>query len=187
MSVVTPRKTGAPRGTGKPGRARAAVLALIGAGALTLAACGGSTVESSEVTDTTSADATTSETSSASSSATSTSESSTTTTRDRGEREITEPGATRASSAPDGRMPLSRDDEDFLDALIDDGIDVEGTEDQLIAAGHVHCTAQSETGGDADAAVVEAVAGQIVAQDRTDDDEAAVAESIAKAAESAYC
>lgn len=183
MSVVKPSTVGEARGTRKPGRARAAVLALLGAGALTLAACGDSTVESSEVTETTTTGADTSETTSE----TSTSETSRTSARENDERDITEPGATRASSAPDGRMPLSGDDEDFLDALIADGIDVEGTEDQLIAAGHLHCTAESEDGGDADAAVVDAVAGQIVAQKRSDGDEASVAQSIAKAAESAYC
>ena len=164
-------------------KARAAAMALIGAGALALAACGGSTVESSEVTDTT----TTATESSASE--TSTSESSTTRTSERadGERDITEPGAARASDAPDGRMPLSGDDEDFLDALIADDIDVEGTEDQLIAAGHVHCDAGADGGTPEDALVIDAVAGQLVAQERTAKDEAAVTEAIAKAAESAYC
>ena len=87
-------------------------------------------------------------------------------------------------------MPLSGDDEDYLDALIAAGIDVEGTEDQLIAAGHVHCgagAADSGEGAESDEAVVNAVAGQVVAQERTEKDEAAVAQSIAKAAESAYC
>ncbi|SQB96098.1 DUF732 domain-containing protein [Corynebacterium xerosis] len=164
-------------------KARAATMALIGAGALALAACGGSTVESSEVTDTTTT------TAESSASETSTSESSTTRTSERadGERDITEPGAARASDAPDGRMPLSGDDEDFLDALIADDIDVEGTEDQLIAAGHVHCDAGADGGTPEDALVIDAVAGQLVAQERTDKDEAAVTEAIAKAAESAYC
>ena len=164
-------------------KARAAAMALIGAGALALAACGGSTVESSEVTDTTTttAESSASETSSSKSSTTRTSE------RADGERDITEPGAARASDAPDGRMPLSGDDEDFLDALIADDIDVEGTEDQLIAAGHVHCDAGADGGTPEDALVIDAVAGQLVAQERTDKDEAAVTEAIAKAAESAYC
>ena len=84
-------------------------------------------------------------------------------------------------------MPLSGDDEDFLDALIADDIDVEGTEDQLIAAGHVHCDAGADGGTPEDALVIDAVAGQLVAQERTTKDEAAVTEAIAKAAESAYC
>ncbi len=166
-------------------RIRATVLALLGAGTLVLAACGDSTVESSEVTKTPSATET-------KSSATSTpksgeSETPRTSARESGERDITEPGASRASSAPDGRMPLSRDDEKYLDALIAAGIDVEGAEDQLIAAGHVHCRAGSDKKSEADAAVVDAVAGQVIAQERTKKDADAVAGSIAKAAESAYC
>lgn len=177
------RSGGSGRSAGAGAKARAAAMALIGAGALALAACGGSTVESSEVTDTTTT------TAESSASETSTSESSTTRTSERadGERDITEPGAARASDAPDGRMPLSGDDEDFLDALIADDIDVEGTEDQLIAAGHVHCDAGADGGTPEDALVIDAVAGQLVAQERTDKDEAAVTEAIAKAAESAYC
>lgn len=181
------RSGGSGRSAGAGGsigaKARAAAMALIGAGALALAACGGSTVESSEVTDTTTttAESSASETSSSKSSTTRTSE------RADGERDITEPGAARASDAPDGRMPLSGDDEDFLDALIADDIDVEGTEDQLIAAGHVHCDAGADGGTPEDALVIDAVAGQLVAQERTDKDEAAVTEAIAKAAESAYC
>ena len=63
---------------------------------------------------------------------------------------------------------------------------------RVVLGGFYRCTAvdgtaESEDGGDADAAVVDAVAGQIVAQERTDGDEASVAQSIAKAAESAYC
>ncbi|MFD5868476.1 hypothetical protein ACFWGD_07680 [Corynebacterium sp. NPDC060344] len=173
------------------GRARAAVLALLGAGTLALAACGDATVESSDVTETATASEETgtseSESAETSTSTSSTSETTRTSARNSEERDITEPGAARASSAPDGRMPLSGDDEDFLDDLIADGIDVEGVEDQLIAAGHVQCGAGANDGREGDAAVVDAVAGQIVAQERTDGDEAAVSQSIAKAAESAYC
>ena len=183
--MIARMRSGSGRAPGA-GRARAAVLALIGAGSLVLAACGDSTVESADVTETTSATdeaaSSTSETSS-----TRTSETSRTSARNSEERDITEPGAARASSAPDGRMPLSGDDEDYLDALIAAGIDVE---DQLIAAGHVHCgagAADSGEGAESDEAVVNAVAGQVVAQERTEKDEAAVAQSIAKAAESAYC
>ena len=186
--MIARMRSGSGRAPGA-GRARAAVLALIGAGSLVLAACGDSTVESADVTETTTATdeaaSSTSETSS-----TRTSETSRTSARNFEERDITEPGAARASSAPDGRMPLSGDDEDYLDALIAAGIDVEGTEDQLIAAGHVHCgagAADSREGAESDEAVVNAVAGQVVAQERTEKDEAAVAQSIAKAAESAYC
>lgn len=158
------------------GRLRVFAAATACAGALALAACGGgSTVDSSEVTGTTATG--TSETSSP------TSASSTpvrTSPRPDGEREVIEPGATRASEAPDGRQPLSADDEKFLDALIADGIDVAGTEDQLIAAGRIHCTGQ-------DSEVIDAVAGQLVAQERTDAREDDVTKSIAKAAETAYC
>lgn len=162
-------------GTGNGGRARTALAAVVFAAALGLAACGDATVESSEVTETTTATTTTS-----TSTETSTSTSVRTSPRQADERDIVEPGATRAESAPDGRQPLTEDDETFLDALIADGIDVDGTEDQLIAAGHIHCS-------DEDDVVVEAVAGQIVAQERTDGDEADVTDAIAEAAEAAYC
>ena len=156
-------------------RVRKALAASVFAAALGLAACGDATVESAEVTETTTATTTTS-----TSTETSTSTSVRTSPRQADERDIVEPGATRAEQAPDGRQPLTADDETFLDALIADGIDVDGTEDQLIAAGHIHCS-------DEDDVVVEAVAGQIVAQERTDGDEADVTDAIAEAAEAAYC
>src|SRR5699024_4252859 len=118
----------AMNGTGNGGRARTALAAAVFAAALGLAACGDATVESSEVTETTTATTTTS-----TSTETSTSSSVRASPREADERDIVEPGATRAEEAPDGRQPLTADDETFLDALIADGIDVQGTEDQLIA------------------------------------------------------
>lgn len=170
------------------GRFRAGALAVVAAAGLSLAACGGSTVESADVTDTDTAAPESASADASSSEASSSATSEKTTSREPSrERDINDPAATRASGAPDGRMPLTGDDEKFLDALIADGIDVEGTEDQLIAAGHVQCTADADDGPAGDSAVVGAVAGQLVAQGRTDKDEAGVAEAIAKAARQAYC
>lgn len=155
-------------------RARTALAAVVVAATLGVAACGEATVESSDVTETTRT------TGATSTSRETTSSSARTSPRQADERDIVEPGATRAESAPDGRQPLTADDEKFLDALIADGIDVQGTEDQLIAAGHIHC-------GGEDDVVVEAVAGQIVAQGRAEGSESDVTGAIAEAAEAAYC
>lgn len=170
-----------------PRGARAATVAVLAASALALASCGGSTVESADVTDTTTSGGGQSSSGASSTPGEEASESSSaqTSRRQSAERDITEPGASRASAAPDGRMPLTADDEKFLDALSDARIKVDGTEDQLIAAGHVHCDAK---GGDgADTVLVDAVAGQLIEQGRTEADAAAVAKSIANAAETAYC
>ncbi|WP_295627724.1 DUF732 domain-containing protein [uncultured Corynebacterium sp.] len=171
-------------------RTRAA-LALVGVGVLALAGCGDSTVDSSDVTETATASSEVPESSTAADDSADASESEETSTtrtsaRPNGERDVTEPGATRASEVPDGRMPLSAADEEYLDALIDEGIDVAGTEDQLIATGRLQCGGEGE-GADGDALVVGAIAGQLVTQGRTDDDEETVTRSIAEAAESAYC
>ncbi|WP_075693390.1 DUF732 domain-containing protein [Corynebacterium sphenisci] len=154
------------------------------AAALALAGCGDATVDSADVTSTTASPSTTTtgEAGGREDGARRTASSTPVAPEGRAERRITDPAATRAADAPDHRMPLTPADEDFLAALDEAGIDVTGTEDQLIAAGHAHCG-----GADADAAIVAAVAGQLVAQGRVDGEAGDVAGEIAAAADEAYC
>lgn len=142
---------------------------------LGVAACGDATVDSSEVASSSKARA--SEKVSGSSTPT------TSTTR-ADENDIVDPVATRANEAPSGQMPLSDADEKYLDELIAAKIDVKGVEDALIGAGHAHCVQK----GDGEPNVmVNAIAGQVIAQDRSKDKAPDVARAIAKAAEKAYC
>lgn len=141
------------------------------------AACGGSTVESSEVTSSTTAAKTTSSSSSSpSSSAPRTSASS--------DPQITDPTATRIDEAPDGLMKLSEADDAFLEALTKENIDVNGVEDQLIGTGRAACAEAPEEERNV---VVLAIAGQLVAQERSDASAEEVAKIIATSAQKAYC
>ncbi|MDO5731170.1 DUF732 domain-containing protein [Corynebacterium sphenisci] len=153
------------------------------AAALALAGCGDATVDSADVTSTTAPPSTRAGGDGAREDAARRTASSTPAAPEgRAERRITDPAATRAEDAPDRRMPLTPADEDFLAALDEAGIDVTGTEDQLIAAGHAHCGA-----ADADAAIVSAAAGQLVTQGRVEGEAEDVARKIAAAADEAYC
>ncbi|OFT33715.1 hypothetical protein HMPREF3166_07000 [Corynebacterium sp. HMSC08A12] len=87
----------------------------------------------------------------------------------------------------------SDQDKDFLKRLKDSGIDlakandaaeIGGLEDQLIAAGHAHCTA--EGGGQADV-YTPLAAGQLEANGVIDGDPKKAEDAIRKAAKSAYC
>lgn len=87
----------------------------------------------------------------------------------------------------------SDQDKDFLKRLKDGGIDlakandaaeIGGLEDQLIAAGHAHCTA--EGGGQADV-YTPLAAGQLEANGVIDGDPKKAEDAIRKAAKSAYC
>lgn len=154
---------------------RRALIALVSVPlVLGVAACGNSTVDSSEVTSSTKARA--SEKVSASST--------TTTTTKANADDIVDPVATRAEEAPSGQMPLTDADEKFLDALIAAKIDVKGVEDQLIGAGHAHCVQNEEQDKNV---MVNAMAGQLIAQERAKGKAPDVASAIAKAAEEAYC
>lgn len=87
----------------------------------------------------------------------------------------------------------SDQDKDFLKRLKDGGIDlakvndaaeIGGLEDQLIAAGHAHCTA--EGGGQADV-YTPLAAGQLEANGVIDGDPKKAEDAIREAAKSAYC
>lgn len=87
----------------------------------------------------------------------------------------------------------SDEDKDFLKRLKDSGVDlakandaaeIGGLEDQLIAAGHAHCTA--EGGGQADV-YTPLAAGQLEANGVIDGDPKKAEDAIREAAKSAYC
>ncbi|WP_296107599.1 DUF732 domain-containing protein [uncultured Corynebacterium sp.] len=87
----------------------------------------------------------------------------------------------------------SDQDKDFLKRLKDSGIDlakandaaeIGGLEDQVIAAGHAHCTA--EGGGQADV-YTPLAAGQLEANGVIDGDPKKAEDAIREAAKSAYC
>lgn len=87
----------------------------------------------------------------------------------------------------------SDEDKDFLNRLKDGGIDLSkandteeigGLEDQLIAAGHAHCTA--EGGGKADV-YTPLAAGQLETNGVIDGDPKKAEDAIREAAKSAYC
>lgn len=140
-----------------------------------VAACGSSTVESSEVTSST----TTKTSTTSSSTKTSAPKSS-----EKSAPEITDPQAKRVDEAPDGQMKLSEADDSYLGALEKAGIDVDGVEDQLIGTGRAACADVPE---EERQVIALAIAGQLVAQDRSQDSAEEVAKIIASSAEKAYC
>lgn len=140
-----------------------------------VAACGGSTVESSEVTSST----TTKTSTTSSSTKTSAPKPSETSAP-----EITDPQAKRVDEAPDGQMKLSEADDSYLEALESAGIDVDGVEDQLIGTGRAACADAPE---EERQVIALAIAGQLVAQDRSQDSAEEVAKIIASSAKKAYC
>lgn len=140
-----------------------------------VAACGSSTVESSEVTSST----TTKTSTTSSSTKTSTPKSS-----EKSVPEITDPQAKRVDEAPDGQMKLSEADDSYLEALEKAGIDVAGVEDQLIGTGRAACADAPE---EERQVIALAIAGQLVAQGRSQESAEEVAKTIASSAKKAYC
>ncbi|MDK8506675.1 hypothetical protein HMPREF2751_05970 [Corynebacterium sp. HMSC063G05] len=140
-----------------------------------MAACGSSTVESSEVTSST----TTKTSTTSSSTKTSAPKSS-----EKSAPEITDPQAKRVDEAPDGQMKLSEADDSYLEALEKAGIDVAGVEDQLIGTGRAACADAPE---EERQVIALAIAGQLVAQGRSQESAEEVAKTIASSAKKAYC
>lgn len=140
-----------------------------------MAACGSSTVESSEVTSST----TTKTSTTSSSTKTSAPKSS-----EKSAPEITDPQAKRVDEAPDGQMKLSEADDSYLEALEKAGIDVAGVEDQLIGTGRAACADAPE---EERQVIALAIAGQLIAQGRSQESAEEVAKTIASSAKKAYC
>ena len=143
--------------------AAAGAAVLLAAGAL-LSGCGSATVEEGEATDTSVAPL---ERSSAASGGAAASKASASTAsespseqseraqddepEDRGAREISEIPAPAPAQGPD---------QDFLAAVAEKGVNVDGVEDQLVGAAQASCQG--------DAVTVPAVAGQLIEQGRTE-------------------
>lgn len=143
--------------------AAAGAAVLLAAGAL-LSGCGSATVEEGEATDTSVAPLERSSAASGDSSASKASESSASASgsasaertpgeepEDRGAREISE------IPAP---VPEQGPDQDFLAAVAEKGVNVDGVEDQVVGAAQASCQGDSVT--------VPAVAGQLIEQGRTE-------------------
>ncbi|RSZ64714.1 hypothetical protein EAH68_03700 [Corynebacterium hylobatis] len=93
-------------------------------------------------------------------------------------------GAQEIDEVPEQQTPRSPEDVTFLGDLTDEGIDVEGVEDQLIG------TASTVCGGGGNVlteATPPAVAGQLVEQGRTDLPVGEVTALIESTAKNAYC
>ena len=143
--------------------AAAGAAVMLAAGAL-LSGCGSATVEEGEATDTSVAPLERSSAASGESSASKASESSASASgsasaertpgeepEDRGAREISEIPAPAPEQGPD---------QDFLAAVAEKGVNVDGVEDQVVGAAQASCQGDSVT--------VPAVAGQLVEQGRTE-------------------
>ena len=144
-----------------------------------LTACGGATVDSDdvEVTETTevteTATSTTAETSTTASAETSAAPASSASNGagDEPAREV--------DSVPHQAPAYSPEEQAFLDHLSQNGVNVDGLEDQLTATGFTVC--------DNDTITRDAVAGQLVEQRRTDMGAAAVATLIGDTARANLC
>lgn len=157
-------------------RRLASVLVL--SGTLSLTACGGSTVTSDDVDSSSTSVAPLIHGSSSASSSTSTSSSrsasSSAQPQDEGAREI--------SSIPSAEPAVDPTQEKYISGLADDGINVDGIEDQLVG------TAQTVCSDDPLAAVTAgAVAGQLIEQGRTDRPVEEVTRIIETSARDNYC
>lgn len=136
---------------------------LLAAGAL-LSGCGSATVEEGDATETSVAPLERSSAASGESSASKASESSASESgsapseRAKGE-EPEDRGAHEISEIP-SPAPAQGPDQDFLDAVAEKGVNVDGVEDQLVGAAQASCQG--------DAVTVPAVAGQLIEQGRTE-------------------
>lgn len=166
-----------------PARTGLVIAAL--AGTLTLTACGGATVESDPTTAT-----------SAAPPARSADDDAPETSPGEGEPaspppagrpagpQLQDQGAREIDEIPEQETPRSPADVVFLGDLTDAGIDVEGIEDQLIGTAATVCVSGENVLAEA---TPQAVAGQLVAQGRTDLTVGEAAGLIETAAENAYC
>lgn len=138
-----------------------------------LAGCGGATVDSDDVTETATATSTSETTETASSSTTVAERSSSASSgaADQPAREVTE--------VPQQASAFTPAEEAYLAGLRENGVNVDGVEDQLTATGATVC--------EDDLITRDAVAGQLVEQRRTDMDAAGVATLIDDTARANLC
>lgn len=137
-----------------------------------LAGCGGATVDSDDVTETATATSTSETTETASSStAVERSSSASGGAADQPAREVTE--------VPQQASAFTPAEEAYLAGLRENGVNIDGVEDQLTATGATVC--------EDDLITRDAVAGQLVEQRRTDMDAAGVATLIDDTARANLC
>ncbi|SDS80964.1 hypothetical protein [Corynebacterium timonense] len=157
--------------------ATSGVLAALVASCLALSGCGSATVESTDETT----EETTSESATATTpeSATTTTESATTTAASEEPPADGERPAREVESVPPAGPSYTAEEERFLDEIRNNGVNVEGVEDQLTATGHSLCAGTNVTR--------DAVAGQLVEQRRTNLDPADLATLIEETAHAHLC
>ncbi|KQB83466.1 DUF732 domain-containing protein [Corynebacterium lowii] len=157
---------------------------------LGVAACGGTTVEGggsdNTVAPLTRSQGTTSASPTSSSSATSSAEAtSQSPAQGAGPTQEHDLGAREIESLPEPQGATTKEEQDYLDAVAEGGVDTEKVSDQLIAAAQSVCTA-AEEGGEGDA-TAQAIGGQLAEQGYTELDAAKAAELIESAARKSYC
>lgn len=148
-----------------------------------LTACGGATVDSDDVEVTETAEVTetteTAETTASTTAGTSTTEKNGAAQGSSSSNGAGDEPAREVESVPHQAPAYSPEEQAFLDHLSQNGVNVEGLEDQLTATGATVC--------DNDTITRDAVAGQLVEQRRTDMDAAAVATLIGDTARANLC
>lgn len=161
--------------------ARASALAVLAAASsLALAGCGGTTVESDDVTTTAAATTTTAATTVTSAASTVTSTSAAAPARNVEDPALANEGpASEVTDAPAPVAARPEKDEAYLEALRTGGINVDGNEDQLIGTARTVC--------DGSVITRDAVAGQLIEQERTTLDQKDAAALIDRAANAHLC
>lgn len=203
---AAPGKTGAGLpGTGTQ-RRKASLAAVLVSGALVLAACGSATVEDEEPETLSKSSTTASESTAASSSKSKDADKDSKDSKDgksSKESEKKDSGANKAGQnnaepAPQAggsggsrdrgaqeidEIPDTNNFEGDNAAFLDDvralGVDVDGVEGQVISAGYLVCDDQT--------AILQAVAGQLIGQDRTDREFEDLADNLAESARKHFC
>ncbi|CAM2823683.1 hypothetical protein COPR103792_05585 [Corynebacterium propinquum] len=203
---TAPGKTGAGiPGTGTR-RRKASLAAVLASGALVLAACGSATVEDEEPETLSKSSTTASESTAASSSKSKDADKDSKDGKDgksSKESEKKDSGAntaghSNAEPAPQAggsggsrdrgaqeidEIPDTNNFEGDNAAFLDDvralGVDVGGVEGQVISAGYLVCDDQT--------AILQAVAGQLIGQDRTDREFEDLADNLAESARKHFC
>lgn len=139
--------------------AAAGAAVLLAAGTL-LSACGSATVDEGDATETSVAPLERSSVASGESSASKASESSASSSAERTPGEEPEDRGAREISEIPTPVPAQGPDQDFLAAVAEKGVNIDGVEDQLVGAAQASCQG--------DAVTVPAVAGQLIEQGRTE-------------------
>ena len=141
-----------------------------------LTACGGATVDSEDVTETAATSATETATSATESGTASATESATASSSRNG---AGDQPAREVETVPTQVPAYAPEEQAFLDHLRQNGVNVDGLEDQLTATGFTVC--------DDDTITRDAVAGQLVEQRRTDMDAGTVATLLSDTARANLC